>query len=97
MGKKQYYIVMDICLKRQMPGRELGELDTRRKIKTIIDQYLEKKLLACELLVVQPDKINLKVVVEDPMKLAKEVEKRIILYANVESVHYTELALHLVK
>ena len=97
MGKKQYYIVMDICLKRQMTGRELGELDTRRKIKTIIDQYLEKKHLACELLVVQPDKINLKVVVEDPMKLAKEVEKRIILYANVESVHYTELALHLVK
>lgn len=97
MGKKQYYIVMDICLKRRMPGRELGELDTRRKIKTIIDQYLEKKHLACELLVVQPDKINLKVVVEDPMKLAKEVEKRIILYANVESVHYTELALHLVK
>lgn len=97
MEKRLYYMEIHIVFKRQMPGKELGELHTRRKMKTIIDQYLKKKHLACELLVVQPDKINLKVVVEDPMKLAKEVEKRIILYANVESVHYTELALHLVK
>lgn len=69
-----------------MPGKEI---DIRRKIKTIIKDYLEKKEIPCKLLVVQPEVANMKICAEEPEKIINEIKKRIVRYADIV---YTRMA-----